>query len=226
MPPLHRAAAGPRGHGLVGRPPAAGRRRAGGRRPGRAHPDHTRPAGLRHHGRRALPLPDRVRGSALPAARLRPAGDPGRRRAVPPRDHPGRPVASGGGGAARDRGDGSPGGAVRGAGAHGGPHHGPSPRLGPHRGRTEPSRGAPALSAHRPAVGPRRVLRRVHLRGGMGPQHQQHRVRDRRGVRRMPVAVLTRHGGAPPAYARDWHTVPAAGMDLHVAPTVRGPGPT
>ncbi|WP_330324014.1 hypothetical protein [Streptomyces pseudovenezuelae] len=44
--------------------------------------------------------------------------------------------------------------------------------------------------------------------------------------RRMPVAVLTRHGGAPPAYARDWHTVPAAGMDLHVAPTVRGPGPT
>ncbi|MGC0351846.1 hypothetical protein RKD34_007426 [Streptomyces sp. SAI-218] len=39
--------------------------------------------------------------------------------------------------------------------------------------------------------------------------------------RRTPVAVLTRPGTAPPAYARDWHTVPAAGMDLHVAPAAR-----
>jgi hypothetical protein len=44
--------------------------------------------------------------------------------------------------------------------------------------------------------------------------------------RRMPVAVLTRPGGSPPAYARDWHTVPAAGMDIHVAPNVSGQGPT
>ncbi|MFF7640614.1 hypothetical protein [Streptomyces canus] len=43
--------------------------------------------------------------------------------------------------------------------------------------------------------------------------------------RRMPVAVLTRHGGAPPAYARHWPTVPAAGMDLHVAPNVSPHGP-
>ncbi|WP_028807637.1 membrane protein [Streptomyces canus] len=43
--------------------------------------------------------------------------------------------------------------------------------------------------------------------------------------RRMPVGVLTRHGGAPPAYARDWPTVPAAGMDLHVAPNVSAHGP-
>jgi hypothetical protein len=41
----------------------------------------------------------------------------------------------------------------------------------------------------------------------------------------MPVAVLTRSGGAPPAYARDWPTVPAAGMDLHVAPNVSAHGP-
>jgi hypothetical protein len=45
-------------------------------------------------------------------------------------------------------------------------------------------------------------------------------------TRRMPVAVLTRPGGAPPAYARDWPTVPAAGMDIHVAPNVSGHGPT
>ncbi|MFF4034974.1 hypothetical protein ACFYZ2_35440 [Streptomyces sviceus] len=43
--------------------------------------------------------------------------------------------------------------------------------------------------------------------------------------RHMPVAVLTRPGGAPPAYARDWPTVPAAGMDLHVAPNVSAHGP-
>ncbi|MGK3942558.1 hypothetical protein ABK046_29445 [Streptomyces caeruleatus] len=43
--------------------------------------------------------------------------------------------------------------------------------------------------------------------------------------RRMPVAVLTRPGAAPPAYARDWHTLPAAGMDLHVAPAVTRHGP-
>jgi len=43
--------------------------------------------------------------------------------------------------------------------------------------------------------------------------------------RRMPVAVLTRTGGAPPSYARDWRTLPAAGMDLHVAPNVSGRGP-
>ncbi|MFE3032014.1 hypothetical protein ACFXKY_10210 [Streptomyces canus] len=42
--------------------------------------------------------------------------------------------------------------------------------------------------------------------------------------RRMPVAVLTRSGGAPPGYARDWPTVPAAGMDLHVAPNVSAHG--
>jgi hypothetical protein len=45
-------------------------------------------------------------------------------------------------------------------------------------------------------------------------------------TRLMPVAVLTRPGGAPPAYARDWPTVPAAGMDIHVAPNVSGHGPT
>ncbi|MEV7074025.1 hypothetical protein [Streptomyces sp. NPDC093990] len=44
--------------------------------------------------------------------------------------------------------------------------------------------------------------------------------------RRMPVAVLTRPGAAPPAYARDWPTVPAAGMDIHVAPNVSAHGPT
>ncbi|MET9458954.1 hypothetical protein ABZY05_28375 [Streptomyces canus] len=44
--------------------------------------------------------------------------------------------------------------------------------------------------------------------------------------RRMPVAVLTRPGGSPPAYARDWHTLPAAGMDIHVAPNVSRHGPT
>ncbi|MFJ8778085.1 hypothetical protein [Streptomyces sp. NPDC102476] len=43
--------------------------------------------------------------------------------------------------------------------------------------------------------------------------------------RRMPVAVLTRPGGSPPAYARDWHTLSAAGMDIHVAPNVSGRGP-
>ncbi|WP_425336864.1 hypothetical protein, partial [Streptomyces sviceus] len=43
--------------------------------------------------------------------------------------------------------------------------------------------------------------------------------------RRMPVAVLTRPGAAPPAYARDWPTAPAAGMDLHVAPNVSAHGP-
>ncbi|MFF0092400.1 hypothetical protein ACFYSF_20925 [Streptomyces canus] len=43
--------------------------------------------------------------------------------------------------------------------------------------------------------------------------------------RRMPVAVLTRPGGSPPAYARGWHTLPAAGMDIHVAPNVSGHGP-
>ncbi|MDQ0766400.1 hypothetical protein [Streptomyces canus] len=43
--------------------------------------------------------------------------------------------------------------------------------------------------------------------------------------RRMPVAVLTRPGGSPPAYARDWRTLPAAGMDIHVAPNVSGHGP-
>ncbi|MFF7133271.1 hypothetical protein ACFZBZ_13055 [Streptomyces sp. NPDC008196] len=44
--------------------------------------------------------------------------------------------------------------------------------------------------------------------------------------RHMPVAVLTRPGGAPPAYARDWPTLPAAGLDIHVAPNVSGRGPT
>ncbi|WP_330262471.1 hypothetical protein [Streptomyces griseorubiginosus] len=44
--------------------------------------------------------------------------------------------------------------------------------------------------------------------------------------RRMPVAVLTRPGGSPPAYARDWPTRPAAGMVLHVAPKQSEPGPT
>ncbi|MEU1474591.1 hypothetical protein ACFYZ8_16670 [Streptomyces sp. NPDC001668] len=42
--------------------------------------------------------------------------------------------------------------------------------------------------------------------------------------RRMPVAALTRPGGRPPAYARDWRTVPAAAMDIHLAPRAAGDG--
>ncbi|MFK4101936.1 hypothetical protein ACI2L1_18035 [Streptomyces sp. NPDC019531] len=42
--------------------------------------------------------------------------------------------------------------------------------------------------------------------------------------RRIPAAALTRPGGPPPAYARDWQTVPAAGMDIHLAPNAGGPG--
>jgi hypothetical protein len=40
-----------------------------------------------------------------------------------------------------------------------------------------------------------------------------------RTSRRIPVAALTRPDGPPPAYARDWQTLPAAGMDIHRAPT-------
>ncbi|MGX1479613.1 UNVERIFIED_CONTAM: hypothetical protein RKD50_008421 [Streptomyces canus] len=40
-----------------------------------------------------------------------------------------------------------------------------------------------------------------------------------RTSRRIPVAALTRPDGPPPAFARDWQTLPAAGMDIHRAPT-------
>ncbi|MEU9170414.1 hypothetical protein AB0D34_21840 [Streptomyces sp. NPDC048420] len=40
--------------------------------------------------------------------------------------------------------------------------------------------------------------------------------------RRIPVAVLTRPGGSPPSYARGWQTLPAAAMDIHLAPHAGG----
>jgi hypothetical protein len=44
-------------------------------------------------------------------------------------------------------------------------------------------------------------------------------------ARRIPTAVLTRPGGRPPSYARDWDTHRSAGLDLHLAPTPAGDGP-
>ncbi|MFD4576292.1 hypothetical protein ACFWNK_09170 [Streptomyces sp. NPDC058417] len=40
----------------------------------------------------------------------------------------------------------------------------------------------------------------------------------RRAARTTPVAALSRPGGPPPPYARGWTRVPAAGLDLHLAP--------
>ncbi|MFG2455892.1 hypothetical protein ACGFWE_02275 [Streptomyces sp. NPDC048523] len=59
----------------------------------------------------------------------------------------------------------------------------------------------------------------------LGPNTNSTESRIVGASRRMPVAVLTRHGGAPPAFARDWRTVTAAGMDIHVAPKVSAHGP-
>ncbi|GKQ34972.1 hypothetical protein [Streptomyces sp. A012304] len=44
-------------------------------------------------------------------------------------------------------------------------------------------------------------------------------------ARRIPTAVLTRPGVAPPAYARGWERHPSARLDLHVAPLAPGNGP-
>ncbi|MGX1273886.1 hypothetical protein [Streptomyces phaeoluteigriseus] len=41
---------------------------------------------------------------------------------------------------------------------------------------------------------------------------------------RVPTAALTPPGAAPPPYARGWRTHPAAGLDLHVAPSPPGDG--
>lgn len=59
-----------------------------------------------------------------------------------------------------------------------------------------------------------------------GPNTNSTETRILDASRRMPVAVLTRPGGSPPSYARDWPTHRAAGMDLHIAPGQSERGPT
>ncbi|KOU75947.1 membrane protein [Streptomyces sp. MMG1533] len=51
-----------------------------------------------------------------------------------------------------------------------------------------------------------------------GPNANSTRADIRRTASRMPTAVLTRPGGTPPSYARDWETHRSAGLDLHIAP--------
>ncbi|MER6243798.1 hypothetical protein [Streptomyces griseorubiginosus] len=65
-----------------------------------------------------------------------------------------------------------------------------------------------------------------HSAAAFGPNTNSTESRILGASRRMPVAVLTEHGAEPPAYARDWPTRPAAGMDLHIAPSQSERGPT
>ncbi|MFD7133018.1 hypothetical protein [Streptomyces sp. NPDC059894] len=44
-------------------------------------------------------------------------------------------------------------------------------------------------------------------------------------ARRIPTAALSRPGGPPPPYARDWARHPSAGLDLRLAPPPRPNGP-
>ncbi|MFJ4623280.1 hypothetical protein [Streptomyces sp. NPDC088812] len=44
-------------------------------------------------------------------------------------------------------------------------------------------------------------------------------------ARRIPTAALSRPGGPPPPYARDWERHPSAGLDLRLAPPPRANGP-
>lgn len=205
VPPVYRDHAGRATARLVVRPAGVRGRRAGGGDEGPAHGGHAAAPGLRGDGGAPVPVPDRVRRSPLPAARLRAVGHPGRRHTRVVGHRPETEVAPPGcnpcGGGAHQ----ASGGAVRGAPAHRGAHHRRPPGLGPRHRRTAPPRHTPAVPTHQARSGPDRLLRRALIRRDQWPQRQHHQGGHH------PDGPAGAGGGADdpygtsPSYARSWH---------------------
>ncbi|CAG7606676.1 hypothetical protein SBRY_10957 [Actinacidiphila bryophytorum] len=200
VPPVRRAVAAPGGLGLVVRAPRAGR---GRRRHGLARPPGERVAAAadRRIPRRALPVHRGLRGPPVPAARVRPAGDPGRRVPVPAGPRQRRPAAPADGRPRRPRPVRPPGRPGRRPAHRGGRQPAGARALRRHGRPPARERRTAALRAVRGLGRPARLLHRLRIPpdGGRGPEHHGARAR---GGRRTPAGRRARRPRRPRARLR------------------------